>query len=69
MCFKQTFDSIKRVYISEAMAEFGNPNKLINLTKMTLSNTLHKVKIQNKLSDNFLYSMASNKGISYLPYY
>ena len=51
------------------MAESGNPNKLINLTKMTLLNTLNKVKIKNKLSDNFLHSMASNKGIPYLSYY
>lgn len=36
------------------MAEFGIPNKLINLTKMTLSDTLNKVKIQNKLSDDYL---------------
>jgi len=68
-CFKQTLDRINRDYISEAMKEFGIPNKLINLTKMTPSNTLNKVKMQKKLSDNFLHSMASDKGIPYLSYY
>jgi len=35
------------------MTEFRITNKLINLTKMTLSDTLNKVKIQNKLSDEY----------------
>jgi len=52
--FKEAFDSISRVYIFKAMAEFGIPNKLINLTKMTLSDTLNEVKIHNKLSDEYL---------------
>jgi hypothetical protein len=49
------------------MVEFGIPNKLISLTKRTLSNNLNKAKMKNKLSDNFLQSMASDKGIPYLP--
>jgi sorting nexin-29 len=48
--FKQAFVSISRPYIFEAMKEFGIPTKLINLTKITLSATLNKIKIQNKLS-------------------
>jgi hypothetical protein len=39
--------------IREAMKEFGIPAKLIALTKMTLSRTYNKVKIQNKLSGSF----------------
>ena len=41
------------------MKEFGIPTKLINLTKMTLSDTLNKIKIQNKLSKCFI----TNRGI------
>jgi hypothetical protein len=41
------------------MKEFGIPTKLINLTKTTLSETLHKIKIQNKLSECFI----TNRGI------
>jgi hypothetical protein len=52
--FKEAFDSISRVYIFRAMAEFGIPNKLNSLTKMTVSDTLNKVKIHNKLSDEYL---------------
>lgn len=52
--FKQDFDSTNWFFIFEVMAEIGIPNKLINLTKMTLSNTLNKVKILNKLSDKLL---------------
>ena len=51
--FRQAFDNIDRSFIFEAMAEFGIPNKLINLTKMTLKVTNNQVKIQNKLTEQF----------------
>ena len=51
--FKQAFDTINRSYIFNSMAEFGIPNKLIVLAKMTLSHTLNKVNIQGKLSESF----------------
>jgi hypothetical protein len=35
------------------MKEFGIPEKLINLVKMTLQRTMNKVKISGKLSDSF----------------
>ena len=52
--FKQAFDTIDRSYIIKSMVEFGIPNKLINLTKMTLAQTMNKVKVQNKLSESFV---------------
>lgn len=62
--FQQAFDSVDRNYIYEAMAEFGIPSKLIRLTKMTLTNTLNKVKIQNKLSDTFTTHSGIRQGDS-----
>jgi hypothetical protein len=46
------------------MKEFGVPAKLINLTKMTLSKTYNKVKIQNKLSGSFRTECAIRQGDS-----
>jgi hypothetical protein len=46
------------------MKEFGVPAKLISLTKMTLSKTYNKVKIQNKLSGSFRTECAIRKGVS-----
>jgi hypothetical protein len=47
--FKHVFDRIDQLQIIESMEESGIPAKLITLTKMTVSRTHIKVKIQNKL--------------------
>jgi hypothetical protein len=62
--FQQAFDSISRPYIFEAMKEFGIPTKIINLTKMTLSDTLNKIKIQNKFSECFITNPGIRQGDS-----
>jgi hypothetical protein len=46
------------------MKEFGIPAKLISLTKMTLSKTYNKVKIQNKLSGSFRTECGIRQGDS-----
>jgi hypothetical protein len=51
--FKQAFGSNGQSQITEAMKEFSKPAKLITLTKVTLSRTHSKVKVQNKLSGSF----------------
>jgi hypothetical protein len=50
--------------VSAAMKEFGIPAKLITLTKMTLSKTYNKVKIQNKLSGSFRAECGIRQGDS-----
>jgi len=62
--FKQAFDSINRFKVLECMAEFGIPDKLIRLVKMTLSDTLCKVKIQNKTSNAFQVRFGVRQGDS-----
>jgi hypothetical protein len=62
--FKQALDSTDRSQIIKAMIEFGIPAKLITLTKMTLSRTYNKVKIQNKLSGSFRTECGIRQGDS-----
>jgi hypothetical protein len=62
--FKQALDSIDRSQIIKAMMEYGIPAKLITLTKMTLSRTHNKVKIQNKLSGSFRTECGIRQGDS-----
>ena len=58
--FKQTFDSMNRKRLFEAMDNMGIPQKLIRLTKMTMSQTKVRVKIDNQLSAPF----KCNKGVT-----
>ena len=51
--YKQAYDTINRSELEEIMKEFGIPNKLVRLTKMTIENTNSKVKIQGKLTPSF----------------
>jgi hypothetical protein len=46
------------------MKELGIPLKLVNLTKMTLSRTYNRVKIQNKLSGRFSTECGGRQGDS-----
>jgi hypothetical protein len=46
------------------MKEFGIPAKLFTLTKMTLSRTYNKVRVQNKLSGNFRTECGIRQGDS-----
>jgi hypothetical protein len=47
------------------MKEFGIPLKLVNLTKMTLSRTYNRFKIQNKLSGRFSTECGVRQGDSF----
>lgn len=42
--FKAAYDSIVRVQLYEAVEEFGIPNKLIRLPRMTMTDVRNKVK-------------------------
>lgn len=48
--FKAAYDSIARVELYKAMREFGIPNKLIRLCRLTMTNTSSQVKIAGLLS-------------------
>jgi hypothetical protein len=60
--YKQAYDSINRQQMYKIMKEFGIPEKLINLVKMTLRRTLNKVQISGKLSDSFETTRSLRQG-------
>ena len=62
--FTQAFDSMNRLMILKAMREFGIPSKLISLTKLTLTKTSNKVKIQNTLTESFVTENGVRQGDS-----
>jgi hypothetical protein len=49
--FKQAYDSVDRRFLYNTLKEFGIPNKLVSLIKMTLENSKSKVKIQGQMSE------------------
>ena len=49
--FKQAYDSIDRSELLQAMNLLGIPLKLINLCRMTISNTRARVKVDKETSD------------------
>src|SRR5262249_26129974 len=51
--FKAAYDSANRRKLWRVMEEFGIPNKLISLVKLTLKGANGRVRIRNKLSDAF----------------
>jgi hypothetical protein len=51
--YKQAYDSINQQQMYTIMKEFGIPEKLINLVKMTLRRLLNKGQISGKLSWQF----------------
>ena len=51
--FRQAFDSIHRANVLSAMQEFGIPQKLINLTSMTLDGSFNSIRIEGELSQSF----------------
>src|SRR6201996_4384548 len=51
--FETAYDKVFRRKIWSAMAEFGIPKKLIDLSKLTLSHVRAQVGIRNNLSEAF----------------
>jgi sorting nexin-29 len=51
--FKTAYDSINRQSLYLAMWDMGIPDKLIRLTKLTMTNNCAMVKIRNVVSRQF----------------
>lgn len=51
--FKAVYDSVIRKKVWRVMAELGNPDKLITMTKMILERANSRVRVRNKLSEPF----------------
>ena len=55
--FKTAYDKVNRNQHYNAMLELGMPPKLVRLTQATMEGTTAKVKVQNELSESFVYKM------------
>jgi hypothetical protein len=62
--YKQAYGTINRAKLVEIMKEFGIPMKLVQLVKITLTNTNSKVKIHGKLSPSFEITTGLRQGDS-----
>jgi sorting nexin-29 len=60
--FKQTFGSIDRHKLYQAMEDVKIPYKLIRLVKMTMKDTTARVKVTNKLSNSFTFNAGVRQG-------
>jgi sorting nexin-29 len=60
--FKQAYDTVDIKYLFEVLKEFGIPTKLVNLIKMTLTDSSCRVKIQGQLSSNFKVKVGLRQG-------
>lgn len=65
--FKQAYDTINREALCSAMLEMGIPTKLVNLTRMTMYNTKGRVKIQQRLTDEFIIEQGLRQGDGLAP--
>jgi hypothetical protein len=59
---KSVFDSINRRKLVESMHRIGIPKKLVNLARLTLTETYAKVKIENELGREFKYNSGVKQG-------
>lgn len=60
--FRQAYDRIKRADVFKAMSELEYPRELIDLVRMTLSNTRNKVKFNGNLSEEFVSNVGLKQG-------
>ena len=51
--FKTAYDKVNR----NQLLELGMPPNLVRLTQATMEGTTAKVKVQNELSESFVYKM------------
>lgn len=65
--FKQAYDCIDREALYAAMEELGIPHKLVKLTRITMVHSNCQVKIQNKLTDNFVTDIGLRQGDGLAP--
>jgi hypothetical protein len=59
---KHAFDSVNRKKLIEALNKMRIPHKIIGMVEMTKNHTKAKVKIGNKLSETFEYSVGVKQG-------
>jgi len=55
--FKTAYDKFNRNQLYKAILEFSIPPQLVRLTQATMKGTTAKVKVQNEISESFLYKM------------
>jgi hypothetical protein len=60
--FKQAFDSVNRKKLIEAMNKMRILHKIIIMVEMTMNHTKARVKIGNKLSETFEFSIGVKQG-------
>jgi hypothetical protein len=60
--YTQAFASVNRNKIIECLMQYGIPIKIIRLTGLTLTNTIARVKINNKLSEEFRVESCIKQG-------
>ena len=51
--FKKAYDSVRREVLYKILIEFGIPNKLVRLIKMSLTETYSTVRVGKNVSDRF----------------
>ena len=51
--FKRSYDSVRREVLHKIIIEFGIPRKLVNLIKMSLTETYRRVRVGKNVSDRF----------------
>ena len=65
--FKQAYDCIDRRKLEIILRSFGIPPKLVNLIKVTMTDTINQVKIQNELTDSFETKQGLKQGDGLAP--
>lgn len=60
--FKQAFNSANRSELYESLRELRKPWKLIRLIRMTMQDTRAKVKVGNKIANEFSFNMGLKQG-------
>lgn len=60
--FFQAFNSIRRDRITKFLQEYGIPQKIINLIRLTLVGTTAQVKISDRISRSFVVATGVRQG-------
>lgn len=65
--FRQAYDSIDRSQLWHAMRNLGIPEKLVSLTRMCVSGSVSRVRLQGELSEPFVVSTGVRQGDALSP--